>query len=63
MAINYLKGIDNLVYMVIKFTLLYIFVHCFKIQWLVLPSVSLLEADILPISATSFNMGTSYLSS
>ena len=39
-----LKGIDNLVLMAINFTLLYIFVCCFKIQWLVLPSISHIEA-------------------
>ena len=39
-----LKDFDNLVFMAINFTLLYIFVHRFKIQWLVLPSVSHLEA-------------------
>ena len=39
-----LKGTDNLVLMAINFTCLYIFVHCFNIQCLVLPSVSHLEA-------------------
>ena len=38
-----LKDTDSVVLMAINFTLSYIFVHCFKIQWLVLPSVSHLE--------------------